>query len=401
MPKTIVLCLDGTWDGPDARTADGASTASNVQKVFESLSGSEPLGPSDNEREITFPTGQDPVEQVAKYIHGVGDVHNVLARAVEGATGIGLLARIIRGYTYLSREFQRGDHIVMVGFSRGAYTARALAGFVAGQGLLDWTAMKLTAGTDLSYSAGLAAWEAYKTARNAGAHGILQGLADVVTSLHDRFDLGLHPAPQLRFVDDVPIRAVAVWDTVGALGIPDMQVTGGTVVRRDVFEFVDTQLSNSVEHGFHAIAIDEERADFTPTLWDTRDGVVQVLFPGAHGDVGGGYPDTEAGLSNCALAWMARQLSAIGVLFANMPAGAPDPLGVQHRPWVDSAVLYVTARRHFPPGLCLSQRVLQRVAATNVPVQDERDAVYRPVNLLNSYLLLDGSASAPHVVVVA
>ena len=140
-------------------------------------------GPTDNEREITHSTGQDSVAQVAKYIQGVGDVHNVLARAVEGATGIGLLARIIRGYTYLSREFQPGDHIVMVGFSRGAYTARALAGFVAGQGLLDWTAMQLTAGTDLSYSAGLAAWEAYKRARNAASHGILQGLDDVVTSL--------------------------------------------------------------------------------------------------------------------------------------------------------------------------------------------------------------------------
>ncbi len=91
----------------------------------------------------------------------------------------------------------------------------------------------------------------------------------------------------------------------------------------------------------------------------------------------------------------------IGVLFANMPPGAPDPLGVQHRPWVGSTVPYVTARRHFPPGLCLSQRVLQRVAARAVPVQDASTAVYRPENLLNSYLLPDGSGAAPHVVVVA
>ena len=49
-----------------------------------------------------------------------------------------------------------------------------------------------------------------------------------------------------------------------------------------------------MKNGFHAVAVDEERVDFTPTLWDDRDGVVQVLFPGAHADVGGGYPAGEA-----------------------------------------------------------------------------------------------------------
>jgi Uncharacterized alpha/beta hydrolase domain (DUF2235) len=97
-----------------------------------------------------------------------------------------------------------------------------------------------------------------------------------------------------------PIEAVAVWDTVGSLGIP---LYSDRLVRLDVFRFADAKSSANVKQGRHTIAVDEQRADFTPTLWDDREGVVQVLFPGAHADVGGGYPLTnnESGLSDGAL----------------------------------------------------------------------------------------------------
>jgi hypothetical protein len=373
----------------------------NVQKVFENLKGSGRLGPADNEREVAADAAGTFPAQVGKYIHGVGDVDNILAKAVEGAAGIGLVARIVRGYTYLSRQYDPGDCIFITGFSRGAYTARALAGFVGRQGLLDWKTMQLDAGTDASYSAGLAAWEQYKSSINSGSHSILHGLADAITSLHDRFELGLHPAPTLRFVDDVGVCAVGVWDTVGALGIPDVKEEDGTQVRNDVFQFADAQLSSKVKYGFHAVAADEQRIDFTPTLWSDRDGVIQVLFPGAHADVGGGYPEQESGLSNGALVWMSRQLASVGVLFDRMPPGTPDPLGIQHRPWAEGAVPFKTAARFFPPGLCLSQRVLQRIAAKSVSIQGQNDAPYRPKNLINSYVLMSWADAAPHVQVVA
>jgi uncharacterized protein (DUF2235 family) len=394
MAKNIVLCLDGTWNGPDEKDPAGGSTPTNVQKVFEGLSGSALLGSTENEKEVSFANEQGSVVQVAKYIHGVGDTSNVLRQKVQGAFGLGLIARIVRGYTYLSRQFQPGDHIYILGFSRGAYTARALAGFVVSKGLLDWTAMKLVAESAISYSAGITAWQKYKESLHCDDPGLLHTLAECVTNISDRLAIGVAPVPPLKFVSHIPILAAGVWETVGSLGIPDISAADGTLIRKDVFEFADTALSSAVANGFHAVAVDEQRVDFTPTLWDAREGVVQVLFPGAHSDVGGGYPPDESGLSNCALVWMANRLSAAGVLFADLAAGLPNPSGVAHQPW--SGPLFKTAPREFPPMLELSQRVLQRLAGGPVPVEHGTAQAYRPQNLLNSYIKYDWSGPAPH-----
>jgi len=402
MSKNIVLCLDGTWNGPDNKDKAGNQTPTNVQKLFEALSGSGPLGPADDEKEFpaSASSGASP-SQVGKYINGIGASDNALAQAVEGAVGLGLVARVIRGYTYLSRVYEPGDNLFILGFSRGAYTARSLAGFVTRQGLLDWKAMNLVAGSQESYSAGLAAWQQYKKTIFQNKGSVLQDLALVVSAPHDSFDLGLHPAPKLQFVDNVPVTAVGVWDTVGALGIPDIEERDGSAVRVDVFQFCDSILNAKVAHGFHAVAIDEQRVDFTPTLWDARDGVVQVLFPGAHADVGGGYTLAESGLSNAGLAWMARQVASVGVQFGKMPAGEASAVAIQHQPWAEGGLRMKTGPRQFPPGLRLSQRVLQRLAAGKVPVQQGSGdgAPYRPKNIVNSYVMLDWSGAAPHVVV--
>jgi uncharacterized protein (DUF2235 family) len=354
----------------------------------------------DQEKEVSWSAaGGAVVAQAAKYIHGIGDTDNVLARACEGAVGLGLVARVIRGYTYLSRVYVPGDRLFIVGFSRGAYTARALAGLVVRQGLLDWQAMQLEAGSDTSYSAGLAAWQLYKTAIYHDDGNILHQLASVVSDLHDRLELGLHSAPRLQFVGVTGIDAIGVWDTVGALGIPDIVEQDDTPVRLDVFEFCDTVLNANVGSGFHAVAVDEQRVDFTPTLWDARDGVVQVLFPGAHSDVGGGNPVAESGLSDGPLTWMAQQLAAAGVLYEALPAGTVDSVSVQHQPWLGGEVDYETGPRQFPPGLRLSQRVLLRTAAPSALLErgPTPATAYRPRNIVNSYVMMDWSGPAPHV----
>jgi uncharacterized protein (DUF2235 family) len=409
--KNIVLCLDGTWNGPDNKDKAGNQTPTNVQKLFEALGGSGPLAAGDDEKEFPAPAtataaaaaaaAAAPVAQVGKYIHGVGANGNALAHAVEGAVGLGLVARVVRGYTYLSRVYEPGDSIFILGFSRGAYTARSLAGFVTRQGLLDWNAMKLVAGSQESYSAGLAAWQQYKKTIYQNKGSVLQDLAQVVSALHDSFDLGLHPSPKLQFTGNVGITAVGVWDTVGALGIPDIEEKDGSAVRVDVFRFCDSILNANVAHGFHAVAIDEQRVDFTPSLWEARDGVVQVLFPGAHADIGGGYTLAESGLSNAGLAWMARQIASVGAQFDKMPAGEASAAAIQHQPWAESSLKMKTGPRQFPPGLRLSQRVLQRLAAGKVPVQlgSADGTLYRPRNIVNSYVMLDWSGAAPHVVV--
>ena len=404
MAKNIVLCLDGTWNGPNALDKKGNLTPTNVQKLFESLKGSAPLAAADREKEVHWSaTGAASAAQAAKYIHGIGDTDNALARACGGAVGLGLVARVVRGYTYLSRVYAPGDRLFIVGFSRGAYTARALAGLVVRQGLLDWQAMQLEAGSQTSYSAGLAAWQLYKTAIYRNDGNILRQLAKVVTDLHDRLDLELHPAPKLQYVpadgSGVGIAAIGVWDTVGALGIPDIVEQDKSPVRLDVFQFCDTVLNAKVGIGLHAVAVDEQRVDFTPTLWNARDGVVQVLFPGAHTDVGGGNPIAESGLSDGPLTWMAQQLASAGVLFAAVPAASVDAIPLQHQPWIGGDVPYQTGQRQFPSGLRLSQRVLQRVAAESVLLErgPAPATAYRPRNLVNSYVAMNWAGAAPHV----
>jgi hypothetical protein len=116
---------------------------------------------------------------------------------------------------------------------------------------------------------------------------------------------------------DVKIKCVAVFDTVGALGIPG----GLHWIGRRRFAFHDTQLSTCVENCFHAVAIDEKRSTFLATMWEqpfNLDGpipkVEQVWFPGVHSDVGGGYSEDD--LSRITLGWMMGKLRDLGVEFS-------------------------------------------------------------------------------------
>lgn len=137
----------------------------------------------------------------------------------------------------------------------------------------------------------------------------------------------------------MPIKAVGVWDTVGSLGIPLYGAQGSHV---DVFRFADSALSNKVEHGFHAMAINEEREDFPVSKWDPRENVEQIWMLGAHADVGGGYPTNESVLSNIGLSWMMSKLSGVDVRFVDSLPYPFDPQDLtacvsckMHTPWLD------------------------------------------------------------------
>ena len=143
-----------------------------------------------------------------------------------------------------------------------------------------------------------------------------------------------------------------------------------------MFRFADTALGAGVRHGRHAVAVDERRADFTPTLWDADPRIKQTLFPGSHGDVGGGYPDArdECGLSDLALEWISAELSSLGVLFATEPGYTPhpDPAGILHEQWLEPPWdLLPRAARAFPAGLCLGQSVIGRINAGPVAAKPE------------------------------
>jgi uncharacterized protein (DUF2235 family) len=327
MSKFVIFCADGTWNGPDQdENDDRLPDPTNVYKLFVGLAGEMATETRDaDEQEKSLLQGGR-IVQVAKYIHGVGDSRNPIKKLFGGAFGAGLISRIVRGYTFISRNYEPGDHIVNTGFSRGAYTARALAGLIASQGVL---AKHITADKTRAYRCGAQAWYHYR--ERSKRPSILARLAEVVADLP-----AFLSRDDLTARDLIPIhhiKVVGVWDTVGSLGLPRYMEDE----RYDAFKFADARLSAKVEHGFHAVALDEQRVDFTATLWDQASNVMQLAFPGAHGDVGGGYPipTGESGLSDIALEWMARQLATTGVRLKRpiYSPFAPDPKGIAHQPW--------------------------------------------------------------------
>ena len=366
----------------------------NVFRLFVNLDGRDTpetaMLEKEQERVLTDSSGA--VVQHAKYLHGVGDSGNFLARALGGTVGAGLIARIVRGYTFVSRNYVAGDRIFIVGFSRGAYTARALAELIAAKGLLDAGRNDL-ADKATAYRLGSAAWYAYRRTALQARTDLLGRLEAVVYDL-PRFLSA--PAGDDQFIA-APIEAVAVWDTVGSLGIPLFTVKAARI---DVFQFADRVLSNVVRRGIHAVAVDERRADFTPTLWEPDARITQVLFPGAHGDVGGGYPTAESGLSDCSLAWMTRQLEALGVALSQPPRYVPAPRATcsSHQPWLGLPwTALPTAARIFPPGLRLSQCLIDRLGGGAIAgLPGALPGPYVPDNL-SGYL--NGVLPAPGVAV--
>lgn len=347
MSKRIIFCADGTWNGPyEEEGTAHIGDPTNVYKLFLRLDGTfspDSLRAADEQEKQLNSNGA--VEQIAKYVHGVGDSRNYLNKVMGGMFGAGVITRIVRGYTFISRNYDRNDKIYIIGFSRGAYTARALTGMIASQGLL---AAHMTDDTEQAYRSGAEAWYRYRKATITDPLKLAH-LAEIASNLPAFLSSGSLQARDLTTVNR--IECVAVWDTVGALGFPEYIGKGKRV---DAFKFTDTTLSPKVAKGLHAISRDERRNDFIPTLWDPGENVRQLIFAGAHADVGGGYPITndESGLSDYCLQWMEEELTSCGVLFSQSPQYTivPNHLGPAHKPWA-----------HEPwnlPGILLGSRSL-------------------------------------------
>jgi uncharacterized protein (DUF2235 family) len=380
MEKNIIFCADGTWNNPNQdHDGDEVADPTNVYKLFLCLDGMDLpaalLTANEQEKELA---NEGTTLQIAKYINGVGDSRNPIGRIIGGAFGAGVISRIVRGYTFISRNYEPGARIFIVGFSRGAYTARALAGLIASEGVLT---PQLTMDKERAYRAGAEAWYQYrqKTAPKSKLARLWEVACDLPRFLSEK---------SLKATDFVPvdeIAAVAVWDTVGALGIPRFKGNG----RVDAFRFCDTKLSKKVIRGFHAVALDEQRCDFEPTLWDPAPNVKQVLFPGAHCDTGGGYPmiGNESGLSDGGLRWMMDQLTEAGVRFSTREPYqiTPSHLGIAHKPWRQSPWNYPgvkTSPRSFPKDMERHPSIALRMREVGVIHEPGEAAMaYYPVSL--------------------
>ena len=267
MSKRLIVCCDGTWN-----TAD-APAPTNVTKVALAIS----------------PTGRDGVQQRVFYHPGVGTKR--WERVRGGAFGFGLSRNVRDTYRFLGQNFDPGDQLYFLGFSRGAFTARSTAGLVRNCGILR------REHADRIYEA----YQLYRDRSNT-THP-----RSVAARLSRR-----------TYSHETPIRFIGVWDTVGALGIPLSGSLLADMINRR-YQFHDTDLSGSVAAAFHAVAIDERRGPFRPTLWKQPPGapagqhIEQVWFAGVHCDVGGGYP--QHGLSDVPLLWMVDRARSCGLTF--------------------------------------------------------------------------------------
>jgi uncharacterized protein (DUF2235 family) len=251
VPKTIVICCDGTWNTPEQ------DEPTNVTKMTRAIQ----------------PRAAGGEAQLVYYDKGVG-TGNALDRFLGGTMGVGLSDNVQEAYRFLALNYEAGDRIVMFGFSRGAFTVRSLAGLVGLVGLLRKG--------DLDQMA--AVWDHYRT--------------EPAKRKADALD------PAWTHYRRPEVDLLGVWDTVGSLGIPG-NVFGRLGRRRH--EFHDVTLGIKVRRAFQALAIDEHRRSFLPAIWDTshissEQDVEQVWFAGAHSNIGGGYPDMT--LSDIAFLWM-------------------------------------------------------------------------------------------------
>lgn len=284
--KRLIVCCDGTWNRAD-QESNGVPCPTNVVKIAYRIA----------KRDGAIP-------QITFYDQGVG-TGNVIDRYSGGAFGDGLADNILDAYRFLVANYEEGDQIFLFGFSRGAYTARSLGGMMRKCGILRREGVRH-----------------YREAVN---------LYRSETRPIDAQAVSFRKANSV--VEDIEIQCIGVWDTVGSLGIPLRGLRGLT---RRKHQFHDTELSGAVKNAFHALAIDEHRAPFEPTLWDFKpkppQRVEQVWFCGAHSDVGGGY--AEPGLSDIALQWMIDRATEAGLVFDNavvqkLPLG-PKPLQELH-----------------------------------------------------------------------
>lgn len=238
-----------------------------------------------------LPQASDGTVQNAYYDPGVG-TGDFIDRLFGGAFGIGLAHNTREAYEFLSRNYAAGDEVYFVGFSRGAYTVRRTVGMLRKCGLAP-NASKATIR------------EAY--ALYCRRESRAEGGADSEAALAFRATHG---------AERIPIRFLGVWDTVGSYGIAGVLGQLGSMFSKARFH--DQLLSADVEHACHAVAIDECRRLFQPTLLQqsasgAKRGQVleQSWFAGVHSNVGGGYQDT--GLSDIALHWMAARAEARGL----------------------------------------------------------------------------------------
>ena len=343
--KSLVLCFDGTWNDLELNT--------NVSRIYSEIADAS-TGCTRQQKFYDEGVGTHWYDRVRGGAFGMGLDHNIrlgyawLATTYESGPSVDALVVVgeanevdciadvaaapaasgsprkpngdLPGCPPHSSgaEFLIGSDLYILGFSRGAFTARSLGGLIGYLGIPVIEPLAVESGTGRGALADhpviVEAWDLYKGKPDADDEAAVRaGTAPP--------DLAAKITPHLRRVDAFratharfPVR-IHFWDTVGALGIPKI----AWFPRSTEYQFHDTSLGQCIRNAFHAMAIDEHRQEYKATLWSRRapttERVQQRWFPGAHADVGGGYPD--ALLPARPLSWLAQCVAACGLEFVD------------------------------------------------------------------------------------
>jgi uncharacterized protein (DUF2235 family) len=354
LPRNIVLCCDGTAN-------EFAKHNTNVVKVYSALL-------------------HDPGRQQTYYHPGLGTmepagaltpVSRTVTKLLGLAIGYGLASDIRDAYVFLMNHFREGDRLFMFGFSRGAYTVRAVASLLHLYGLIRPGNEPLVP---------------YAIRMMLGLRRAREGGAKYQQAKNDYFGLAAQFKDSMSRGGCNP-HFVGVWDTVSSIGWIENPLKLPYVASNP-----------AIAIGRHAIAIDERRAFFRTHLWrpdgspesGPRD-LKQVWFAGVHSDVGGGYPESESGLAKVALRWMLAEAEQHGLLVDSArrrrilggdgggyaaPAPAADPheslkgawhlaelVPKRHYDWQarrEERRMNLWRRRTIPPGAMVHVAVRQR-----------------------------------------
>jgi len=241
---------------------------------------------------------------------------------------------VMDAYRYLMATYEEGDKVFLFGFSRGAFTVRVLAGMLHGVGLLH-------AGTEnmLPY-----VWELYRGIWIVGDDASPSEKAAAVQHALDT------EVMRRSFTRPCPVAFLGVWDTVGSVGMYNMNQS---------FAFSFDNPSVAIVR--HAVSLDERRAGFRSNVFkadatplaDGKARVMNVWFPGVHSDIGGGYPWANSGLAMLAFEWIVREAKQAGLLVDEAKVKAllkgcpPDATAKIHESLTGAwkAMEYLPARR--------------------------------------------------------
>jgi uncharacterized protein (DUF2235 family) len=318
MSKNIVLLSDGTGN------SSSKIFKTNVWRLYQAL-------------DLT-----NPAKQIAYYDDGVGTSSFKPFAILGGVFGFGLKRNVIDIYSFCCRNYKPGDRIYGFGFSRGAFTIRVVAGFIARVGLVRYQGNE----ADLARDA-VIAYREYRKVRDFRTGG--NPLVGALRKLRDWVSQVIFRRPTIDQLKERGLLTtierfdfLGVWDTVDAYGGPIEEITRAIDYFYWPLSMPDQFMNHKIGRACHALALEEERDAFRPVLWDDRyvrdvDGlhavgrdwkpapsdpdnalaeidrerISQVWFVGVHCDIGGGY--SRDGLAHHALIWMMERAKVYGL----------------------------------------------------------------------------------------